>query len=55
MPAISKSDVVKAVSDLRKAIYCVRDFSWPLANRELLICASGILLKERKGVLIMGR
>lgn len=55
VPNMQKSEVIKSITDLRKVIYFLRDFPWPLASREMVVCASAILIKEKKGILTMIR
>lgn len=49
------SQCLDQISDYRKVIHLARDFPWPLANRELVVCASAMLIKERKGVITIMR
>jgi hypothetical protein len=55
MPSVVKSDILKTNSDMRKVIQIEREFPWPFSNREFVLCASGVLVKERKGVMIVIR
>jgi hypothetical protein len=45
------------MSEFRKVAYVERSLPWPFANRELYICASAMLIKERdrKGALTILR
>lgn len=55
MPSVVRSDILKTNSDLRKVIHIEREFPWPFSNRDFILCASGVLVKERKGVMIVIR
>ena len=55
VPRVYKSGVLHEHSDTRRVIHIETQFPWPLANRELVICGSAVLCKERQGVLTMLR
>lgn len=55
VPGVTTSGIIKDISTYRKVITAERAFPWPMASREFFICASAMVLKERKGVLIILR
>jgi len=55
MPYIIRSDLMHNYSDFRKSLFIERGFPFPFKNRAIILAASAILVKERKGALIMLR
>ena len=55
VPSIIRSDEIKKLSPYRRVLHVQREFPMPMTNREIHICASATLVKERKGAMIMLR
>lgn len=55
IPSVLKSEILENKSDFRKIVHVQRQFPFPLSNRELIICASAMLVKERRGAMVMLR
>jgi len=55
IPSIEESKLLYECSELRKVGQIVRGFPWPFSPREFILCSSGMLVKERKAVLLMSR
>jgi hypothetical protein len=47
MPGVKNIEMLRDISDLRKVFSIQRELAWPMANREFIVCASGVLLKEK--------
>ena len=47
VPRVLKSELQYEHSETRRVIAIENAFPWPLANRELVICGSAVLCKER--------
>ena len=55
IPGFLKADVIKNHSNFRRALHMVRDMPFPLSNREFISCSSQMIVKERKGVMVILR
>lgn len=55
MPDIKQSDILKNHSSFHKALYIYRNMPFPISDRELVICQSQFIIKERKGAMIIIR
>ena len=55
IPGIKAIDVLKVNSPCRKAIHVHRDMPFPISDREFNVCHTALIVKERKGAMIMIR
>ena len=55
MPMIQESTLLRQENFLRKSFQLIMNFPWPFSAREFLLHASGVLVKERKAVLLINR
>ncbi len=55
VPGVKKIDVFKVHSPFRKAIHIHREMPFPLSDRDFTVCSTSILVKERKGAMVMIR
>jgi hypothetical protein len=55
VPGVKKSEIIKINSQFRKAIYVHREMPFPLSDRDFTVCQTSLVVKERKGVMVMIR
>jgi hypothetical protein len=52
---VKKMDIIKVHSQFRKAIHVHREMPFPLSDRDFTVCSTSLLVKERKGAMVMIR
>lgn len=55
VPTMKKSDPIKEFSPFRKALHMHKEMPFPISDRELVLCSTAAIVKERKGAMIMIR
>jgi hypothetical protein len=52
---VKKADILTQQSQFRKTIHMHREMPFPLSDREFIVCSTSLLVKERKGAMILIR